>query len=341
KRVIVKDITIRNANDWTFDLNACDNVKVLGISIDNDMRIPNSDGIDMYDSKNVIIANCDIRAGDDGIAVISTNNLSVTNCNITSRSCGIRIGYNGFNNSDSGGLQFDNIRIYGANRGIGIFQRIKGNISDMLFSNMIIDSRLYPGEWWGHGEPIHISAVPGLGSKEVGTLSNIRFTNIIARGDEGVVLYGSAESTITDVRFENVQLTITRGAFTDINGGNFDLRATNDPKLGIFKHDIPAIFATHVNGLAIKGMDVRWDASLPAYFTNAVYCDHFQNLTINGLNGTAGPKAAATEAFIALQNGKNAQISNLKMVSGPAAKGGHQLLSHKNVSGLKLNRDDK
>jgi len=195
KRISIRDITIRNANDWTFDLNACDNVKVIGINIDNDMRVPNSDGIDMYDSKNIIIADCDIRAGDDGMAVISTSNVKVTNCSFWSRSCGIRIGYNGFNDNDSGNLLFDNIRIYDSNRGIGIFQRRKGNISNILFSNMIIDTRLYPGQWWGHAEPIHISALPGLGFKEVGTISNVRFTNIIARGEEGIVLYGSEKAS--------------------------------------------------------------------------------------------------------------------------------------------------
>lgn len=331
KKVVVRDVTIRNANDWTFDLNACDNVKVLGISIDNDMRIPNSDGIDMYDSRNVIIADCDIRAGDDGIAVISTSNVSVTNCNITSRSCGIRIGYNGFNDNDSGDLLFDNVRIYGSNRGIGIFQRRKGNISNMLFSNMIIDTRLYPGEWWGHGEPIHISALPGNGSKEVGIISNVRFTNIIARGEEGIVLWGSDESTLKDVRFENVQLTLTRGAFTDINGGNFDLRATNDGKLAIFKHDIPALFATHINGLTIQGLDVHWDASLPAYFTNAIWCDHFQNLNINGLKGSAGPMAAVNEAVVALRDGKGVVITNVEVVGG--AKG-RQVVSKEGVAGV-------
>jgi len=331
KKVTVKDITIRNADDWTFDLNACDDIKVLGISIDNDMRVPNSDGIDMYDSKNVIIADCDIRAGDDGIAVISTSNVKVTNCNIRSRSCGIRIGYNGFNDNDSGNLLFDNIRIDDSNRGIGIFQRRKGNISNMLFSNIIINTRLYPGQWWGHGEPIHISALPGLGFKDVGTISNVRFTNIIATCEEGVVLYGSEESALKDITFNNVQITLVKGKFTAINGGNFDLRATNDSKLAIFKHDIPAIFAHYVSGLTIKGLDVRWDNALPDYFTNAIACDHFQNLIIDGFSGTAGPKAGTAQPVILLNNGSGASISNL------SGTGNNKPLWHINVKGLSFN----
>ena len=340
KKVLVRDIIIRNANDWTFDLNACDNVKVLGITIDNDERVPNSDGIDMYDSRNVIIADCDVRAGDDGMAVISSSNVTVTNCSFNSRSCGIRIGYNAFNDADSGNLLFDNVRIYGSNRGIGIFQRRKGNISNMVFSNLIIDTRLYPGQWWGHGEPIHISALPGLGSKEVGTISNIRFTNIIAKGEEGIVLYGSYESALKDISFENIQLTLVKGAFTAVNGGNFDLRATNDSKLAIFKHDIPALFATHINGLTIKDMDVRWGDGLPNWFTNAIWCDNFQNLLISRFTGSAGPNSAAGEAVIALHNGNGAVLSGVKL--NERNKGvGHRLISYDHVTGVDVDGTKK
>lgn len=354
KKVTVRDITVRNANDWTMDLNACDDVKVLGMSIDNDMRVPNSDGIDMYDSKNVIISDCDVRAGDDAIAVISTSNLKVTNCNLYSRSSGIRIGYNGFNDNNSGNLLFDNIRIYGSNRGIGIFQRRKGNIENMLFSNMIIDTRLYPGQWWGHGEPIHISALPGIGSKEVGTISNVRFSNIIAKGDEGILLYGSEESTLQDIYFDNIQITLTRGPLTDLYAGNFDLRATNDPKQAIFQHDIPALYARHVNRLTVKNFDLRWDSTLPDYFTNAIACDHFQQLTVDGLSGWAGPHAALSEAVIALKDGQHAVIRDIKsggkageaigfddVVGDTDATGtgmwhGRKWLSQENVKGLQF-----
>jgi len=340
KKVLLRNINIRNANDWTMDLNACDDAKVLGISIDNNMSVPNSDGIDMYDSRNVIIANCDVRAGDDAIAVISTSNVAVTNCILHSRSCGIRIGYNGFNDNNSGNLLFDNIRIYGSNRGIGIFQRRKGNMENMVFSNMIIDTRLYPGQWWGHGEPIHISALPGIGSDSVGTISHIRFTNILARGEEGIILYGSKQSFLDDISFDNVQIMILKGPRTNDNAGNFDLRPTNDRKLSIFKHDIPALYARYVHGLTIKDFKVKWDSSLPDYFTHAISCDHFQQLVIDGFTGSAGPNTAVDESVIDLSEGKDAVIKNLQ--NSNASGGNYQSgkrtpikwLSQENVSGL-------
>jgi len=337
KKVTVSEITIRNANDWSMDIKESDDVKVLGITIDNDQRVPNSDGVDMYDSKNVIIADCDIRAGDDCIADIGSSNITVTNCNLASRSCGIRIGYNVFNDNDSGNLLFNNIRISGANRGVGIFQRRKGNMTNMLFSNIIIDSRLYPGQWWGHGEPIHISALPGMGYKEVGTISNVRFTNIIAKGEEGIVLIGSKESTLTDITFENVQLTISRGAFTDINAGNFDLRPTNDAKTNLFKHDIPAVYASKVDDLTIKDFKVSWDSSLPGYFTNVLFCEHFNHMVIDGLTAPGGPNAATGEAVVSLHDGSDVSIANLELrpkEGTPAGASKRLLLFKENVTGL-------
>lgn len=330
RKVTIRDITIRNAADWSMNLLACDDAKVMGISIRNNMSVPNSDGIDMYDSRNVMISDCDIRAGDDALAVISTSNLTVTNCTLSSRSSGIRIGYNAFNENNSGNLLFDNIRIYGSNRGIGIFQRQKGDLENMVFSNMIIDTRLYPGQWWGHGEPIHISALPGIGSKTVGAIRNVRFSNIIASGEEGVILYGSPESHLDHISFDRVQLRITRGPLTAAYGGNFDLRPTNDPAQSIFAHDIPALYAQYVDGLSLKNLEVRWDSGLPAFFTSAVDCRNFQHLTIEGFEGSAAPTGLS--AAITLRDGKDARIRDARLSPGSSG----EVLRREQVDGLDM-----
>jgi len=266
KHIRVEDIGLHESPNWTIAFQSCEDVKVRGISIDNDMSIPNSDGIDLYDSKSAALSDCVINSGDDAIALISSSNIAVTNCILHSRSSGIRIGYNVFNHRNSGGLLFDNIRIYDSNRGIGIFQRMDGDMSDMVFSNMIIQTRLHTGEWWGHGEPIHISAVPGLGSKTVGKIRNVRFSHIVATAQTGIVLYGSPGSILKDITLEDIDLRIERGPLSDSYGGNIDLRPANDLSLAIFRHVIPAVFATGVDGLDIRNFRVSWGADLPEYF---------------------------------------------------------------------------
>jgi len=266
KHVRVEGIGLRVSPNWTMAFQKCDDIRVHGISIDNDMSIPNSDGVDLYDSKNAVISDCVINSGDDAIALISSDNITVGNCVLHSRSSGIRIGYNVFNHHNSGNLLFDNIRIYDSNRGIGIFQRMDGDMTNMIFSNVIIQTRLHTGEWWGHGEPIHVSAIPGPGSKTVGKIGNIRFSHVVARAQTGIVLYGSADSRLKDITLEDIDLTIERGPLTDSYGGNIDLRPSNDLSLAIFRHDIPAVFAHGVDGLDIRHFRVHWGPNLPTWF---------------------------------------------------------------------------
>ena len=266
RHVRVSDIRLSQSPNWTMAFQECQDVKVHGISIDNDMSIPNSDGIDFYDSRGAIISDCSINSGDDAIALIGSVDMTVSNCILHSRSSGIRIGYNVFNHRNSGNLVFDNIRIFDSNRGIGIFQRMDGNMSNMLFSNMIIQTRLHSGVWWGHGEPIHISAVPGLGSKTVGRISHIRFSHVIATSQTGIVLYAAVPGLLNEISFDDVDLTVERGPLTDSYGGNIDLRPVNDLSHAIFSHRIAAIFAHGVEGLDIRHFHVHWEPGLPAWF---------------------------------------------------------------------------
>lgn len=326
--VNVSGITIREAANWSLHFLACNDVKVSGISIKNNMAIPNSDGIDMYDSENITISGCDIRAGDDAIAVISSHNVAVTNCMLSSRSSGIRIGYNVFNQNPTGNLLFDNLRIYDANRGIGIFQRQEGNMENMIFSNIIISTRLHSGQWWGHGEPIHISAVPGLGSKKAGEIKNIHFTNIIAKSEEGIVIYGSKQSVIKDISFSNIRLTIKNGPLTKSYGGNFDLRPTNDISMGIFRHDIPALFAKNIDNLRISDFELSRGDSLPDFFTHAIECENFNRLTIDGLSDNASPNK---QAVISLRDGEDALLRDIRPDNKSA-----KICEKVNVSGYRI-----
>jgi hypothetical protein len=284
KNVLLSNIKFEESPNWTVAFMNSTDVKVIGITIENNMDIPNSDGLDMYDSRDITISNCVIQAGDDAIAVVSSSDITASNCVLHSRSCGIRVGYNVFNTNNSGNLLFNNISIYDSNRGIGIFQRQKGDMENMIFSNIIIGTRLHTGQWWGHGEPIHISSVPGLDSKETGAISNVWFSNIIASSESGIVLYASGPGLIKDIHFDNISLSIKKSPIEEGYGGNIDLRPTNDVALGIFSHTIPALYARYVDNMDIRGFNVSWGEGLPAYFNHTVDCSHFIAVRIDGVH---------------------------------------------------------
>lgn len=307
KNVTVNEITFEESPNWTMAFLNSDGIKVNGITIQNNMLIPNSDGLDFYDSKNIIVSNCNIQAGDDAIAIVSSSNITASNCVLHSRSSGIRIGYNVWTPNNSGNLTFSNITIYDSNRGIGIFQRQKGDMENMIFSNITINTRLHSGQWWGHGEPIHISSVPGLGSKETGSIKHVHFSNIIASSEAGIVIYSTAKNLIQDISFDNVSLTIKRGRFSESYGGNIDLRPTNDISLGIFEHSIPAVYGNFISDLSIRNMNVYSENGLPSYFTNTVDVKNFERVKIDGLNEVS----SSGRPVVYLHRGKEPEVNGV------------------------------
>ena len=67
--VIVKGITLRNPCMWTQIYSECDHLLVDGLTVDAPPHCANLSGIELCDSKDVIIRNCNIAAEDDGICI--------------------------------------------------------------------------------------------------------------------------------------------------------------------------------------------------------------------------------------------------------------------------------
>ena len=76
-------------------------------------------------------------------------------------------------------MVFDSCIIKNSNRGVGIQLRDQGDIENIVFSNMVIETRLFADDWWGKAEPIHISAVHRSPDAPIGKVRHIRFSNIL------------------------------------------------------------------------------------------------------------------------------------------------------------------
>ncbi len=317
-QVTIKDITVKDTPVWAIRFSYCEDVLVDGISLQNNLMIPNSDGIHITVSRNVRIANCEIRAGDDAIIVtgfariedtpgfdskeqdkyihgnktIYAENIQVTNCHLQSRSSAIRIGYG---QHPIRRIVFDNIIISESNRGIGIFAHDASDIEELIFSNIIIETRLHNGIWWGNGEPIHLSGISRFAGQPSGHIKNVQFNNITATGGQGILIYGDKDSHMEDLQFNNIQLRIVKGPETISKGGNFDLRPTALPEKQVFEHDIPGIFAQYVDNLALRNFDLKWGEGLPDFFTHGIECLEVKDLHIDGFTGSGNPNSKGSK----------------------------------------------
>ncbi len=294
--ITLEGVTFSNAPNWTLHFQHAHNLVVHAIRVANDMRLPNNDGLDCMDCHDLRVSDSALDAGDDDFAIVGSDGIAITNCVLRSYSAAIRF-------EDSHNAVFSNLVIR-ANRGIALFARAGAHTSNVLFTSIVIETRLKHGHWWGKGEPIYIanSATP-----ENGSMRDVTFTDIIADADAGILLDSTVPDVVTGITLRNVSMTMHAPApdLAASEGGNFDMRWTAtapDRHDAVFKHDIPAVYAHNIGTLTIDGLDVRWPApatgQLPVYFSSAIDVSDFYELNLQRITATAAPNSTAAAIHV-------------------------------------------
>ena len=273
--VKINGVTIANSAYWTVHIVGCYDVAISNISLLNNLKIRNGDGIDIDHSRKVRISNCFIESGDDCICLKNRREFEeygpcedvvVTNCIMTSRSCAVKIGSE---NMDAiRRVLFDNCIITKSNRGIGIQNRDEGTVSDVTFSNMTVDCRLFSDVWWGKSEPIYVTSYPrargnhkdagwrfpkGATKGACGEVSNIRFIDIYSTSENGIFLGCDEPGKIRNVTLDNVDLTLLKPA--QYEGGVFDRRPCEGE--GFIKAPSSGIYTENIENLNINRLNIH------------------------------------------------------------------------------------
>ncbi len=273
--VKINGVTIANSAYWTVHLVGCYDVAISDISLLNNLKIRNGDGIDIDHSRKVRISNCFIESGDDCICLKNRREFEeygpcedvvVTNCIMTSRSCAVKIGSE---NMDAiRRVLFDNCIITKSNRGIGIQNRDEGTVSDVTFSNMTVDCRLFSDVWWGKSEPIYVTSYPrargnhkdagwrfpkGATQGACGEVSNIRFIDIYSTSENGIFLGCDEPGKIRNVTLDNIDLTLLKPA--QYEGGVFDRRPCEGE--GFIKAPSSGIYTENIENLNINRLNIH------------------------------------------------------------------------------------
>lgn len=265
KNINISGITIKRSGFWTIHLVGVDTGLIENITIDNNLKMANCDGIDPDHSKNLIIRNCNISCADDCIVFKNTRfnkcygsceNILVENCNLTSTSACVKVGTESV--SDFKNINIKNINITSSNRGISIQLRDEGNISNLNFENVTIDTRRFNElMWWGSSEPISITAVKREESSVLGNINNINFKNITASSETGILLYSNVKN-ISDINFNNINLKLTKKSKYKYKGK--DLRPTYNNQ--IVKDNNYVIYTKNIDNLSILNFNYSIDNSI-------------------------------------------------------------------------------
>jgi polygalacturonase len=296
---------------WTILIVHCDKVWVSGLSVNNNLLIPNNDGMDIVSCSNVNVSDCIITTGDDAIVLAGyahhfgdpgfkdimrpSQNINVSNCILQSRSSGIRIG--GWDQNSMSNYNFDNITIFDSNCGINITVRDSGSVSNVNFSNIRIETRLHTGDWWGNGEPIKISAMRGVPDDPVGTIKDIFFENITCLGENAILMYASEETKLQNIYFSNFDFVLRKSALDRVSGGNFDLRPNIIPGKEIYESDIPVVYIENAENVYFNQGSISWDGVEASYYTNALEAVRVNNLKLNNMTAVPSPSNPTLKAI--------------------------------------------
>lgn len=309
--VTIKDFEVIDAPYWTFLIVHCDRVSVTDISINNNLLIPNSDGLDINSSSNVNVSGCIITCGDDAIVLAGyahhfgdpgykdiiklSQNINVSNCILQSRSSGIRIG--GWDQNHMSNYNFSNITIFDSNCGINITVRDSGSVQNVNFTNIRIETRMHTGDWWGNGEPIKISALRGVPDSPIGIIKNIHFNNITCRGENSILMYASEETKLQNIYFTNFDFVLRKSALDKVSGGNFDLRPNTITGKEIYKSDVPVVYIENAENVYFNQGSIAWDGVEETYYTYAIEAIKVNNMKLNNMTAVPSPSNPKLKAI--------------------------------------------
>jgi hypothetical protein len=296
RKVNFHDVTIRDGAVWTVRLSGCSDVLIHGIRIENDLKLPNSDGIDLDRCKDVRISDCHIVSGDDCIVLKTCEetasygdgceNVIVSNCTLISTSIAICVGCEC--RAPMRNIIFDNCVIRASHRGLAVRLSEGSDVENVIFSNMIIETRLFHHAWWGSGEPINVIAVPWDAERSIGHVRNVRFNNILCRGENGVYVEGWTPDHMQNILFENVRVEIEKTSRWE--GGKYDRRPcptdwANQPEEGFLYHPVAGFLLNKAHGVTLRNCEVVWGENPPDYFRHALQTYAVEDLTIKNFRG--------------------------------------------------------
>ncbi len=324
--IVLRDFHVVDSPNWGVKLMCSDHVSVSGLDVRNNVLVPNNDALDVSASRNVTITNTSLEAGDDALVIggpcadgwcqMPEENVTVSNVILRSRSTAIRIGPAV---KDVRNITFDNVVIRDSNRGINIQARAGEVVENLILTNIVSQTRLIDGPWWGGGEPISITAArwdyaSWPKTETPGKIRHVRINHVIATSQSPIVVYSVDPGRIEDVQLQDVTLTMQPGPLNAVLGGNLDLQPTTPTSLGMVRQGLAAVEIHNVTDLTLAGLQVNWAGAFPNFYRNAVHADGFDGLTLDGFRGEG---ATATKPALAFAHGKSLSIRNARATSGP------------------------
>jgi hypothetical protein len=291
--VRIQDITILKAPGWTIHPKNCDGVKIRDVSLLNNLRAVNSDGVDIDSSRNVLVSDNHIEAGDDCIVLKTTDrggpagpveNVAVTNNVLVSAASALKLGTE--SHGDFRHCVFSNCVIRDSRTGIALLNYDGATMEDIRFQNIVMTTK---PKWSQSVEwPIVLNVSPRTAESKLGHIRDVEFSDITMYTKGRVMAVGADGSPLEQIRFRGVLMRVTGyeniAKAKKMRGGTM----TETPGATDYGPTPAAMIFAFIKGLTLDGVTTLWPDVTDAPARAAIYGDRLQDVTFARLEGAGG-----------------------------------------------------
>lgn len=246
----IEGVVLRDTASWTLHLLHCTGVRVSDVKILADWGVPNSDGVDPDSCRDVLIERLFSYTGDDSIAIKTTgnsgllqdsSNITIRDSVVMTKKTALKVGTE--TRANISNVLFENIDVIGSSRGMAVWVRDGGTISNITYRNIRLDLFEFSKEGMS-GQPIYLTNEKRHGE---GVMKNVRFEQITCRAPWWSVMESKAASDITNVQIDGMTLAVKPRAD---------------------KKDAKPLFAiTRAKGVEVRNLTVDWSAAVTDQWT--------------------------------------------------------------------------
>jgi hypothetical protein len=204
ENVTVRDLTLTRAPAYSLRFYRCTGVRAENVTVRNDPRSPNTDGIQIRDTSNAFIRGADIDTGDDAIVVKSydrmVENLIVTDSILVSDDAAIKFGTAGHVGVRN--ARFSDITIRNSRYGVALFQMDGGAYLDNHFSNISIETGGRATNFFA----VYADIDRRRENSPLGRIEGLTFSGLDIRTAGTVLMAGQPEAPIRDLALRDITI---------------------------------------------------------------------------------------------------------------------------------------
>lgn len=258
-RVCLNRVRLINSPCYTAWLMGCEDVDITGVTIDNPLDGPNTDGLDIDCCRRVRITDFTCSAGDDCIAVksditrlgemASCEEVFVSDCVLRSTACAVRIGYEG--DGPIRNCRFRNLAISDTDIGIDIVSVLPANQDTGVRHGAVIEGVFFESVSMRNTvRPLFIWLGNETGGFFRGAIRNITIRDVSAEVRSAGFVGGMPGHRIEDVSLNNIRLEFV--------GQDSPGAVESDPDVWGARTQPYGLIFRRVRGLRVNDLVMDW-----------------------------------------------------------------------------------